>query len=92
MKDHPGSSAQEIKDEPDWTTGHHHHIGFKNRQDFVPGVTHPHDEYDEEVERATRAWVLLRAEAQRGQLINFRDLVNNQEVLLNCCPQLQFDD
>jgi len=91
VKDHPGSSAQEIKDEPDWTTGHHHRIGFKNREGFVPGVTHPRDEYDDEVERATRAWRQLRAEAQKGQLINFRDLVNNQEVLLKSRPQLRFD-
>lgn len=44
---HPGSSAQDIQDEPDWTSRHQHRIGFKNRQDRKPGLTHEADEADD---------------------------------------------
>lgn len=81
VADHPGSSAQEIEDEPDWGSGHHHRIGFKNRDNRVPGVTHKHDEYDEEVERVRRGLKQLRDQAKKGRLVNFRDLINAQEVL-----------
>ncbi|KAK1068479.1 hypothetical protein LTR74_005558 [Friedmanniomyces endolithicus] len=43
IRDHPGSSAQEIHDETEWTGGHQHRIGFKNRQDRLPGLTHDED-------------------------------------------------
>lgn len=81
VKGHPGSSAQEIKEEPDWTAGHHQRIGFKNREDFVPGVTNARDdEYDQDIERARRALKQLQDQAGEGHLLNFRDLVQNQEV------------
>nr|POF18611.1 nitrate reductase [nadh] 1 [Quercus suber] len=41
---HPGSSEQEINDEPDWTSGHEHRVGYRNRQDRFPGLTHEQDE------------------------------------------------
>lgn len=43
VSDHPGSSAQDIDDEPTWTGDHQHRIGYKNRQDRVPGLTHEVD-------------------------------------------------
>jgi len=43
VRAHPGSSAQEIHDETEWTGGHQHRIGFRNRQDRLPGLTHDED-------------------------------------------------
>lgn len=44
VQHHPGSSVEDIQKEPDWARGHQHRIGYKNRQDRVPGVTHHDDE------------------------------------------------
>ena len=44
---HPGSTAEDIGHEPDWSDGHQHPIGFKNRQDRVPGLTHAADDDEE---------------------------------------------
>ena len=46
VQSHQGSSQQDIKDEPDWQTSHEHRIGYRNRQDRVPGLTHAADEGD----------------------------------------------
>jgi nitrate reductase (NAD(P)H) len=49
VRDHPGSSATEIEQEPNWgVAGSQHRVGFKNRQDRKPGLTHSdHDASDE---------------------------------------------
>nr|POF13967.1 nitrate reductase [nadh] 1 [Quercus suber] len=44
VRQHAGSSQQDIKNEPDWTSGHEHRIGYRNRQDRFPGLTHEQDE------------------------------------------------
>ncbi|KAF2164012.1 hypothetical protein M409DRAFT_25783 [Zasmidium cellare ATCC 36951] len=49
VQDHPGSSRQDIDNEPDWKSDHQHRIGFRNRQDRVPGLTHADDEDDSNV-------------------------------------------
>lgn len=36
-QDHPGSSHQEIDNEPNWGSGHNHRVGFKNKDNRVPG-------------------------------------------------------
>ncbi|EMT66945.1 Nitrate reductase [NADH] 1 [Fusarium odoratissimum] len=48
---HPGSTAEEIRNEPDWVSGHQHRIGFRDRNNRLPGLTHKDDEYREEVAR-----------------------------------------
>lgn len=80
VRNHPGSSPEEIRNEPDWASGHQHRIGFKNRQNRVPGITHSHEGYKKEIEKARHGLEELRQEAKAGQLINFRDLVEKQEV------------
>ena len=40
VQQHPGSTAQDIENEPEWGEGHQHRIGYKNRQDRWPGLTH----------------------------------------------------
>jgi nitrate reductase (NAD(P)H) len=83
VKDHPGSSAQEIADEPDWGAGHSHRIGFMNRDSRVPGLTHKRDDYDKEIEHARRELRQLHDDAREGRLINFRDLIEKQDVSLS---------
>ena len=49
VQDHPGSSQTEIEKEPDWgAAGSQHRVGFKNRQDRRPGLTHTNDDPSEE--------------------------------------------
>ncbi|KAK4632266.1 Nitrate reductase [NADH] 1 [Fulvia fulva] len=44
VREHPGSTKDGISNEPDWSHGHQHRIGFLNRQGRLPGVTHQDDE------------------------------------------------
>jgi nitrate reductase (NAD(P)H) len=49
VQDHPGSSTTEIEQEPNWgVAGSQHRIGFKNRQDRKPGLTHTDDDASDE--------------------------------------------
>ncbi|GAB7328539.1 hypothetical protein MBLNU13_g00494t1 [Cladosporium sp. NU13] len=48
VQDHPGSSQTEIEKEPDWGSGSQHRVGFKNRQDRRPGLTHNDDDPSDE--------------------------------------------
>lgn len=80
VQDHPGSTANEIANEPDWGAGHSHRIGFKNKQGRMPGITHQNDEYDTVIEEARGKIQRMREEAKEGKLINFRDVIQNQTV------------
>lgn len=88
-QEHPGSSAQEIDDEPDWTGGHQHRVGFKNRQERRPGLTHQDDQQDNSASstpddeaqftRDARERIgKLREEERQDQLVNFRDIINSE--------------
>lgn len=88
-QDHPGSSAQEIEDEPEWIGGHQHWVGFKNRQDRRPGLTHEDDEQHEPARHSlddeaqftldARGKVgKLRQKEKQHQLVNFRDVINSE--------------
>ncbi|KAF5004145.1 hypothetical protein FDECE_9359 [Fusarium decemcellulare] len=48
IRPHPGSTAEEIRNEPNWIAGHQHRVGFRDRNDRVPGITHRDDEYREQ--------------------------------------------
>lgn len=105
ITDHPGSSAQDINDEPAWSTGHQHRIGFRNRQEHVPGLTHQGDEegevpdltnssdsseLEEEAEvdeQAKEDFEKLKSRAEKGELLNFRDIVTNEKDLHLQYPQ-----
>lgn len=84
VKGHPGSTADEIENEPEWEdSGDEHHIGFKNRQGRRPGFTHTGDEgeHHEEVEEALRVFHESKKEVQeKGHLVNFRDAFKNEKV------------
>lgn len=56
IKHHPGSSVNEIEQEPDWEAGHQHDVGFKNQQDRIPGLTHGDNEVEEDAEFSSEAF------------------------------------
>ncbi|KAF5975954.1 nitrate reductase (NADH) [Fusarium coicis] len=76
---HPGSTAKEIRDEPDWVSGHQHRVGFRDRNNRLPGLAHKDDGYREEVAREKQKYLSFRKRAKSGELINFRDLIENQK-------------
>lgn len=83
VQEHPGSSQQDIEHEPDWTEGHDHRIGYLNRQDRRPGFTHEGDEKGEADEfegEALRELQSLRSRVNKGDLVDFRDIITKQKV------------
>lgn len=77
VTDHPGSSEQDIRDEPEWVKLHSHAIGFKNHDGRRPGLSHFH--HREEAEMSRRMREDLDRRASKGDLVNFRDLIESQE-------------
>ncbi|KIW68544.1 hypothetical protein PV04_04483 [Phialophora macrospora] len=85
VRTHPGSSEQEIADEPDWGAGHNHRIGYRNRHGRFAGLTHEgdHDPYKDQddrkfVEEAMQKHRDLRKRAEKGDLLNFQDVARGQ--------------
>ncbi|KAK5943376.1 hypothetical protein PMZ80_004383 [Knufia obscura] len=84
---HPGSSSQEVAEEPNWAKGHnlHHRIGYRNAQGRNPGYTHDgdHDPYEKDEDRqfreeAIRKYKDLQDRAGKGALLNFQDIMKHQ--------------
>ncbi|KAI9746937.1 MAG: hypothetical protein M1835_002315, partial [Candelina submexicana] len=84
VQQHPGSTTQEIRDEPDWGLGHQHRVGFKNRQDRRPGLTHgevvfSHNEEEKFKAEAKKELEDLTNRIKKGELVNFRDIINSEK-------------
>ncbi|KAL0943404.1 nitrate reductase [Colletotrichum truncatum] len=75
--DHPGSTPQEIANEPNWGSGHNHRIGFKNKDNRVPGY----------VEEAKGKLSAYHTRVETGELVNFEDIVKAQEDLSLLHPE-----
>lgn len=88
VRGHPGSTKEEIENEPDWERVHPHRIGFRDRNDRVPGLVHQGDESDEESdesddafrEQAKKEEDELREKIKKHGLVNFREAKKKQEV------------
>ncbi|OAQ97561.1 hypothetical protein LLEC1_06394, partial [Akanthomyces lecanii] len=80
VQNHPGSTKQEIANEPDWGAGHQHRVGFRNKKNRVPGLAHDGD-YSEEVRTARVLRTELQDEEASGQLVNFRDIIEHEPDL-----------
>ncbi|GAB1318017.1 hypothetical protein MFIFM68171_08227 [Madurella fahalii] len=78
IKDQPGSSEQDIRDEPDWVQRHSHSIGFKNKDGRRPGHADRDSDHEGEIEDARRQLEELRRKIDTGALVNFRDLIQHQ--------------
>lgn len=86
VADHPGSSQEEIEQEPNWDAkfAHDHRIGYKNRYDRKPGITHQYDEQTDANDLAAESRKEdddLVHRASQGQLVNFRDIVHGEKDL-----------
>lgn len=82
---HPGSTEDEISNEPDWTQSHQHQVGVLNLQGRYPGLTHNEtdsdefhsrkDDFDREAEKELKT---LQEKKKKGELLNFRDLIQSE--------------
>lgn len=79
VKGHPGSTEEEIAREPDWTGRHHHRVGYRNKDDRKPGLTHQDDELEKDVEELKRERDIIARQVKAGHLVNFRELVEWQD-------------
>ncbi len=77
-QNHPGSAAEDIDRETHWSGGHQHRIGFKNRDDRQPGITHHDDEHPEATQTQTNgiSRTTNGKSASIGKLVDFRDIVS----------------
>lgn len=84
-RSHPGSSADDILNEPDWLKTYAHRIGFRDRNDRHPGLTHHGDEWDTQEKRTFSTQAKKEAEdldKELGEhdLLSVRDFMTKQEV------------
>ncbi|KAK4889265.1 hypothetical protein LTR27_011942 [Elasticomyces elasticus] len=99
---HPGSSDQDVRDEPACTGAHQHRVGVRNRQDRLPGLTHDEDggelPYSKSNDsngttekafdaEAKREFEQLKQRHEQGDLINFRDIISGEKDLHLRYPQ-----
>lgn len=78
ITDHPGSTEQEIQDEPDWIELQAHAIGFKNPEGRKPGLVDAAHDREEEIKAARRLRDELTKKVSTGHLVNFRDVIEHQ--------------
>ncbi|KAH7118490.1 Oxidoreductase, molybdopterin-binding domain-containing protein, partial [Dactylonectria macrodidyma] len=79
---HPGSTLEDIQDEPEWSWGHNHRVGFRNRHNRFPGQTtssKPPGHDDEVVGEARRRFGHLEEKMSKEGRVNFRDIVQGLE-------------
>lgn len=77
---HGGSSENDIRNEPDWAKTHNHRIGFRDRNDRHPGLTHHGEEWSSEEEREFLAQARKEAE-ELGKKLGEHDLLNVREFM-----------
>lgn len=84
-RSHVGSSVEEIKNEPDWSTTYKYRIGFRDKHDRHTGYTHAGDEWITPEERdflahAKKEAEKLQEELGGKELIDVREFMTQQEV------------
>src|SRR5436305_2795774 len=84
VSQHPGSSAEEIADEPAWTSKHSHRVGYRNEDERFPGLTHEGDSREDDADdyegEAIEKYKELRERVRKGDLVNFQDVMKSQPV------------
>lgn len=80
VRPHPGSSSEEIANEPNWGAGHQHRVGYRDKANRKPGFTSEDSGYRDEIQEAKREMTELKREETSGKLVNFRDLISHQPV------------
>ncbi|KAL4925704.1 nitrate reductase [Aspergillus undulatus] len=80
---HPGSSEQEIANEPDWVQRPgHHRLGLRNPCGRYAGQTHIGDELGEDpkgVQAAKEKIGALKERVERGELVNWRNVIEDEK-------------
>ncbi|KAF2272837.1 uncharacterized protein EI97DRAFT_197518 [Westerdykella ornata] len=81
--DHPGSTREEIEQEPDWEVAHEQRVGYLNRDNRRPGLTHPIEarEEDDFTKEAREKYERLKEEAASGRLVNWRNIIEEEPDL-----------
>lgn len=75
---HPGSSAAEIENEPEWHKTRSHRVGVRDSNDRYPGLTHDGDDA-EFLEQARQEADELRKAIKDKDLLSVRDFMEKQE-------------
>lgn len=90
VRGHPGSSQEEIDNEPDWSSAKYkHHIGYRDRYDRVPGLVHSGDDSDSEdsqdsfLKEAAEESDKLQKDLKQHKLVNFHEAKEKQEACAN---------
>lgn len=84
MSTHPGSSDNDVFNEPDWARTHGHRVGMRDFNDRFPGLTHEGDDWRYEIEKeAEEKADELKKMVAEGNLLTVRDFINKQEVCLH---------
>lgn len=82
VRQHPGSTQEEIEAEPDWSqlVGRgSHRTGFRNYHDWrVAGHTHYDEEWSEQDKKhARKLYDELADKEKKGELVNWRDVMSH---------------
>ena len=80
---HPGSSEQDIVEEPEWGLVPGHRVGFRDEHGRYSGLTHQPNEFkvDEEFRKhAQEEYDRLREKAAKGELLTVVDFMKMQTV------------
>ncbi|OLN97767.1 Nitrate reductase [NADH] protein-like protein [Colletotrichum chlorophyti] len=80
--DHPGSTRREIENEPNWGSGHNHRVGFKNKDNRVPGY----------IEQAKGKLSAYHARVEGGDLVSFEDKNHRQQIAIDEADQFTPDN
>ena len=80
VRPHPGSTWEEILNEPDWAVSRPHRPGHKDPQGRYAGSTHISADFAEK-EEAQAELRDLEARAQKGELLNFREIIDLQKEI-----------
>lgn len=90
--DFPGSSVEEIENEPSWDSIRHHKVGIRSSRGHFSGLTHEEfGHWENEAERdlaedAMKRQRDLRRRHDKGDLLNFRDIMQAQTVRIPPSP------
>lgn len=82
---HPGSTTDDIKNEPDWSNVPRHRVGFRGEENSrICGLTHHDGDFGdldgEFIEYAKEEYEILREKAAKGELLSVVDFMKHQQV------------
>lgn len=80
VRPHPGSTWEEILNEPDWAVSRPHRPGHKDPQGRYAGSTHVSEDFAEK-EQAQVELRDLEERARKGELLNFREIIDLQKEI-----------